>query len=379
MNSYQKPQGSFISYMSNLVKQKGGINLAQGIPGFNPPIELLDILTRIAKDNIHQYAPGNGNNDLLDLLTEHYKKFNFNRDDFLIVNGATEAISLLYTYLFNILEKPFSALAFDPVYETYKNLPKIFNTNFISFTLEEDGNINFEKLELTIKKNNVKLIIINSPGNPYGKVWTKEEFDKIIELSVKLDFYIILDSVYQDLYFDKKPYLPLEKFNKNLFYVNSFSKKFSVTGWRVGYLVAHKQHMSKIKSIHDYTGLCSPSVLQCAIAEYVRKYDFGNDYIAQLREKLILSFNILKKELVKLDFYVPEIEGGYFIWAKLPRDYTDGIKFTFDLYEKAKVAVIPGSHFSDNFNNFIRFNIARPENEIQSAVERLNNFFRKDK
>ncbi|MCK5822743.1 MAG: pyridoxal phosphate-dependent aminotransferase [Bacteroidales bacterium] len=376
MNSYQKPEGSFISYMSNLVKQQGGINLAQGIPGFNPPIELLEILASIAKDNIHQYAPGNGNNDLLDLLVEHYKKFNFNRDDFLIVNGATEAITLLYVYLLNIIDNSFSTLAFDPVYETYKNLPKIFNTNFVSFVFEENGSINFNKLQSTIKENNVKLVIINSPGNPYGKVWTKEEFDRIIELSVKLDFYIILDSVYQDLYFEKKPYLPLEKFNRNIFYVNSFSKKFSITGWRVGYLIAHKQHMSKIKSIHDYTGLCSPSVLQCAIAEYVIKYDFGKDYIAQLRENLILSFNILKKELLKLDFYIPEIEGGYFIWARLPKNCTDGIKFTYDLYEKEKVAVIPGNHFSDNFNNYIRFNIARPEDEIRMAVERLNKFFR---
>ncbi|MBE9468139.1 MAG: pyridoxal phosphate-dependent aminotransferase [Bacteroidetes bacterium] len=376
MNIYEKPKGSFISYMSNLVKQKGGINLAQGIPGFNPPVELLDILSRIAHDNIHQYAPGNGNNDLLDLLIEHYRKYNFKRDDFLIVNGATEAISLLYIYLLKIIDKPFSTLAFDPVYETYKNLPQIFNKNFVSFILDDDGGINFNKLESIIKENNVKLIIINSPGNPYGKVWTKEEFNNIIELSGKLDFYIVLDSVYQDLYFEKKPYLPLEKFNKNIFYVNSFSKKFSITGWRVGYLIADKQHMSEIKSIHDYTGLCSPSILQCAIAEYVRRYDFGKDYIAQLRENLILSFNILKKELLKLDFYIPEIEGGYFIWARLPKKYTDGIKFTFDLYEKEKVAVIPGSHFSDNFNNYIRFNIARPEDEIRIAVERLNNFFK---
>ena len=171
--------------MSNLVKQQGGINLAQGIPGFNPPNELLHILEHIAKENIHQYAPGNGNNDLLDSLTDHYKKFNFKKDDFLIVNGATEAITLLYIYLLKILNKPFSTLAFDPVYETYKNLPQIFNTNFISFVLNEDGSINFDKLESSIKENDVKLVIINSPGNPYGKVWTKEEFNAIIELSKK--------------------------------------------------------------------------------------------------------------------------------------------------------------------------------------------------
>jgi len=375
-NKYQKPAGSYISFMSNKVKTHGGINLAQGIPGFNPPKELTNILGNIANDNIHQYAPGNGNNELLDLLLKKYKtEYPFSKDDFLITQGGTEALSLLYTYFNKILPKPFSALAFDPVYESYKFLPGIFNTDFVSFSFEEDYSIDFLKLEKTCIENKVKVIFLGSPGNPFGKIWSKKEIDSLLKLSKQYNIYIVLDAVYKELYFDEKPYIPLDQFNPNLFYTNSFSKLFSITGWRIGYLIAHPDHMQKIKSIHDYTGLCAPSVLQRAIVEYLKKYDFGADYISNLRNRLKESYSHLSGELEKLGFSIPETKGGYFVWAKLPENYSDGFKFAIDLYNEQKVAVIPGEHFSDKAKNYIRFNIAREKSEINEGIKGVKRFF----
>jgi aspartate/methionine/tyrosine aminotransferase len=382
-NKYQKPAGSYISFMSNKVKTHGGINLAQGIPGFNPPKELTDILSEIAGNNLHQYAPGNGNNELLDLLHHKYQneypclaaRQAFSKDDFLILQGATEALSLLYIYFNKIIPKPFSALAFDPVYESYKNLPEIFNTDFVPFSFEQDASIDFTKLERTCDENNVKIVFLGSPGNPFGKIWTKAEMDSLLDMSKKLNIYIVLDAVYKELYFDEKPYIPLDQFNSNLFYTNSFSKIFSITGWRIGYLIAHKDHMQKIKSIHDYTGLCAPSILQQAIVEYLKKFDFGKEYISNLRSSLKESFNHLTAELEKLGFEIPETKGGYFVWAKLPEKYSDGFKFAIDLYDEQKVAVIPGEHFSDKAKNYIRFNIAREKEEVEEGIKRIKAFF----
>jgi len=375
-NKYQKPSGSYISFMSNKVKSHGGINLAQGIPGFDPPKELTDILSRITNENIHQYAPGNGNNELLGLLLNKYQKeYSFKKDDILITQGGTEALSLLYTYFNKILPKPFSALAFDPVYESYKYLPGIFNTDFVSFSFEDDFSIDFVKLKSTCIANNVKVIFLGSPGNPFGKVWSKEEITSLLELSKQENVFIILDAVYKELYYDQKPYIPLDQFNPNLFYTNSFSKLFSITGWRIGYLIAHQDHMQKIKSIHDYTGLCASSVLQQAVVEYLKKYDFGNAYVSNLREKLKDSYYYLSSELMKLGFEIPETKGGYFVWAKLPSNYPDGFKFTIDLYDQQKVAVIPGEHFSDNAKNYIRLNIAREKAEIDEGIKRIRAIF----
>jgi len=379
MSNYEKPTGSYISFMSNLVKTNGGINLAQGIPGFMPPKDLLHILSGIANEPVHQYAPGTGNITLKEGLIKHYSKFKeFSTNDFLITNGGTEAITILFTYLMKILPEDFTTLAFDPVYEVYNNLPAIYNKKFTRFSFENDGSIDFEKFISVIKKKKVKLVFINTPGNPYGRFWTKKEFDRIIQLAKEEDFYIILDAVYNELYFDEKPYIPIENINERIFYTNSFSKLFSVTGWRIGYLVAHESHMKQIQQIHDYIGLCSPSVLQEAIARYINSSDFGKEYVSNLRNKLKDSFNLLKPELEKLGFIIPPTKGGYFIWAKLPDGYPDSFDFAMSLYNATKVAVIPGVHFSENCNNYIRINIAREATEIKEAIVGITKFVSKN-
>lgn len=373
---YKKPKGSYIGFMSNKVKNYGGINLAQGIPGFNPPEELTQLLSNLVKENLHQYAPGNGNNELLELLLKKYQsEFSFKKDDFLILQGATEALSLLYIYFNKFLPKPFSTLAFEPVYESYMHLPKIFNTGFVPFALDKNSSVDFIQLESVCKEKNVKVIFIGTPGNPFGKIWIKQEIDSLLKLSKALDIFIVFDAVYRDLYFEEKPYIPLDQFNPNLFYVNSFSKILSITGWRVGYLVAHQNHMDHIKSIHDYTGLCAPSVLQEAIVYYLKNYNYGEDYISTLRENLKTSYQLLSSELKKLDFKIPETKGGYFVWAQLPKGYSNGFKFAVDLYEKQRVAVIPGEHFSDKAINYIRLNIARPKSEVKDGIKRIKAFF----
>jgi len=375
---YKKPKGSYISFMSNKVKAHGGINLAQGIPGFNPPQELTQILSKLATENLHQYAPGNGNNELLELLLRKYQpEYAFTKDDFLILQGATEALSLLFIYFNKIIPKPFSALAFEPVYESYNNLPQIFNTAFVPFPFQNNSTVDFDKLENTCREKNVKVIFMGTPGNPYGKIWSKKEIDNLLKISKNLDIFVVFDAVYRDLYFEEEPYIPLDQFNPNLFYVNSFSKKFSITGWRVGYLVAHQKHMKHIKPIHDYTGLSAPSVLQQAIVEYLKNYNYGKEYIASLREKLKKSYTLLSSALKNLGFNVPETKGGYFVWAELPEKYPDGFKFAIDLYEEQRVAVIPGEHFSANAKNYIRLNIARPVAEVEEGIEKIKAFFGK--
>jgi aspartate/methionine/tyrosine aminotransferase len=159
-----------------------------------------------------------------------------------------------------------------------------------------------------------------------------------------------------------------------LFYVNSFSKKFSITGWRIGYVMAHQEHMDAIMDIHDYTGLCAPSVLQQALAEYVRTNEGGMQYTQKLRDQLKSNYAVLAKKFTEMGFEVSEAQGGYFVWAKLPTQFNSGLEFALELYEKEKVAVVPGVHFSENAEAFIRINIARYPNEIEQAIPKFTRF-----
>jgi aspartate/methionine/tyrosine aminotransferase len=156
--------------------------------------------------------------------------------------------------------------------------------------------------------------------------------------------------------------------------VNSFSKLLSITGWRIGYLIADSTHMKGIRSMHDYTGLCVPSVLQEALIDYLEENNGGIDYIAWLRNQVNAAFSLFIPELKKMDFVIPSIEGGYFIWAQLPSKFKCGFDFAEKLYEKEKIAVVPGIHFSKNATSYIRINIARPEHELKLAIEGLKSF-----
>lgn len=367
---------SYISLMSNKVKTYGGINLAQGLPGFAPPEELIDILNWISSENIHQYAPSNGNIKLVGLLKEKYSPYT--EENIMVTNGATEAISLIFTYLNNIMPKNRTALGFDPVYESFSRLPDIFGRKYVSFSLEKDFSVDLEKLEKTVVENKVGLIFVNSPGNPYGRIWTEKEFMQLKEISEKHKVFVLADCVYSEIFFNKKPFQPLFE-SEYFFYVNSFSKLLSVTGWRVGYLICSKKHMTDMRLIHDYTGLSSPSILQEAIALYLDKYDFGKKYVTGLRKKMRTSFELLSGKLNDCGFEIPNIEGGYFIWAKLPKGFNDCLKFSMDLYDTKKVATVPGIHFSDEGKKFVRFNIARPVEEIEEAGKKIKEFVKGEK
>ena len=376
----EKPSGSLISYFSNMVKDKGGINLAQGIPGFFPPDELLSILKDYSQreKQLHQYAPGNGDFRLLELLSEYYSKYSPQQSDkVLIVQGATEGIFLVFFYLISILQGRYSALAFDPPYESYPQLAKFHKIPFTCFDYDENLTIDFEKLETEISDKNVKIVFIASPGNPLGKIWTKDELAKISFLAKKYDFYIIFDGVYEDIYFGNPPFNPLELENEKLFYINSFSKMLSITGWRIGYIIADGSHMKEIRAIHDYIGLCAPFLFQRSIGTYLENNNFGVDYTSSLRIKCKSSYSLLKRKLLPFGFKIPYIQGGYFLWAQLPHQYKDAFSFALELYEKTKVAIVPGENFSLNKRNYIRLNFAHEIDILENAVDQFNLFFEK--
>jgi len=374
----QRPEGSLISFFSNLSETEKGINLAQGIPGFAPPEELLDILNSIIYSNarLHQYAPGRGYPELVDLIiSELRRNSQLGRDNILITQGATEAINLVFFYLSRLIGSKFTVLSFDPPYESYTRLSEYYNLNFKYFDLNDDLSIDFIKLEKTVTELNVKLIVIGSPGNPLGKILSEDELNRINDLSRKYDIFVLFDAVYKDIYFHaSKPADFQVGDNPNIFYVDSFSKMLSITGWRIGYLIADYVHMKEIFSIHDYTGLSAPYIFQCAVRDYLSENNFGRDYTEYLRNECKKSMRIIVKSLndAGLNVYAPD--GGYFIWAKIPEYFQDGFEFALELFRKQKVAVVPGENFSPFKKDFIRINFAQKTDIIFRASTALQKF-----
>lgn len=373
MSSVEFPliKGSLISYFSNLIKMHGGINLAQGIPGFKPPAALISELEKTIKLGSHQYAPGTGNIKLLSYLNDSYKTAE-NKSKVLITNGATEAISLIYNYLMSCNgNSDFNVAAFSPAYESYIHLPKIFGHKFHTFPIDDEVYFDEEKFTSFFEENTINLLIITSPGNPYGKIIPQNKLEFLYKLAEKHKAFVILDSVYDQLYFAEKniefsPNIP----SPSVFYVNSFSKKFSITGWRVGYMMMHESHYEQMCYTHDYIGLCAPAPLQEALANFVDT-PAATDYIKQIRESIAQNYKITVEFLSQHGYYCPKCDGGYFVWCRLPVKYDNSLRFGLDLYEKTKTAIIPGVHFGVEWNNYIRINVARPMQELIQGLESL--------
>jgi aminotransferase len=366
----KKYSGSLISYFSNKVKQHGGINLAQGLPGFNIPEQLEAELKKSFSQNIHQYAPGYGIDELRQYAANELNSSNITPKNILITNGGTEAISLLYLYLYKQHNKDLRVLSISPVYESYSQLPKIYNNQFVEFFTEPDFSINLKKLESSIIKNKINLFFLASPGNPLGKIYDKDIIINILEICKANNVSIVFDIVYKHLFKDKPVFYPFEALSNKVFFADSFSKQFSITGWRLGYLAAHESIISDIAAIHDYTGLSAPHPLQIALSNFLTKYPtIAMKYKHDLQEEIMSNMNLAEQRLTKAGYTCYNADGGFFVWAKIPKPETDGFHFAETLYKKSKVAIIPGEHFGRHWKNFIRINIAHPEDLLNKALE----------
>ena len=129
--------------------------------------------------------------------------------------------------------------------------------------------------------------------------------------------------------------------------------------------------------MHDYTGLCTNSVLQEALYRYVSRNDFGKHYSENLRKSLAENYRVSSEKLNSMGFGCKKSDGGYFIWAELPEKYSNGFEFAVKLFENQKVAIVPGIHFSDKAEKIVRFNIARPLPELTAGLEKLSDFLTK--
>lgn len=361
----RQPEGSLIAYMSQLVQEQGGVNLAQGVPGFEPPKQLRQTLKEMIDQPVHQYPPGDGDPLVRSWVYEHYKKeyTDLSQKQLLIVKGGTEGISLVFSYLVNQIKESFGVLSFDPAYETFQHLPRLYNIPF--YTLAHDSTQ--EQIEAEIKKRHIKIFFLASPGNPLGQIIPEERVRMIHAALKKVGGYLIFDGVYKDIYFQEPPYLPVDLTNENCFYVGSFSKSYAITGWRIGYLIAPEREIKGIKELYSYSGLCVPSVLQHALGTYLT--ETKEEFPKYIRSVIASQYRISVLTLRLAGMEIPDIQGGYFIWGKLPENFSDGFKFTQRLYREEKIAVVPGIHFSLSGKRYIRINIARKDLELTEGIQ----------
>ena len=339
---------SVIRGMTRLCRQYNGVNLSQGFPDFPAPALIKEAAKKAIDDDINQYAITWGTENLRQAISRKLKHFyNWDVDpekEITVTCGSTEGMiaSLLAT-----LNPEDEVIIFAPFYENYgpdailaDAIPRYVTLRSPDWHLDED--------ELTAAFNNhTRAIIINTPHNPTGKVFSLEELELIARLCQKWDVLAITDEIYEHILYDGNIHYPLaciDGMKERTITINGISKTFSVTGWRIGYCIAAENITSSIRKVHDFLTVGAPAPLQEGAAVMMGCAD---DYYRELAATYKEKRDFLLQTLEESGFCCSNPGGAYYIMAdfsQLSRD-EDDVSFAHRLVKDVGVATVPGSSF----------------------------------
>ncbi|MBB4092139.1 aminotransferase [Ochrobactrum pecoris] len=367
---------SIFEAMSRLAVERGAINLGQGFPEGFEPSELLEAAARALRETSQQYPPMMGLPVLRQAVAENARRFlGLDVDwekEVLVTSGATEALA--DTFLAH-LDTGDEAILFEPVYDAYSTLIQRAGGKVVPVRLRPPHwELPREELVNAISPR-TKLIVVNTPMNPIGKIFDLDELDFLAELAVKHDLVIVSDEVYEHLVFDGRPFhsmFGVEKVRDRVVRIGSAGKSFSLTGWKVGYVTASAKLLAPIARAHQYVTFTTPLALQSAIAVGLSLPD---NYFADLRATLASRRDLLVGGLKSAGFEVASAPATYFAVAHIRQlDHgDDDLDFCRRLTHEAGVTPVPVSSFygARDVRSHVRFCFAKREETLRDAVSLL--------
>ncbi len=342
---------TIFTVMSALATGHGAINLGQGFPDDEGPDDVRAAAARAIIDGPNQYPPMPGLPALRQAVAAANQRFYGLPVDWqkevLVTSGATEALN---DCLMGLLNPGDEAIILEPAYDSYRPIIEAMGAKVVSVALEPPlWALPLEKLAAAFSAK-TKLILLNTPMNPTGKVFTRMELQSIADLMVKHDAYAVCDEVYEHLVFSGHAHIPLMTLpgmRERCVRIGSAGKTFSLTGWKIGYITGPEHLMTPIMKAHQFVTFTTPPALQSAVAFGLGKDD---SYFAGLAGSLEAKRDLMAKGLREAGFDVLPTDGTYFISADfrpLGFNGTDE-EFCRDITVKAKVAAIPLSAFYGN-------------------------------
>jgi len=365
---------TIFTVMSKLAKKHHAINLSQGFPDFDTDSKLIELVTEAMKKGYNQYAPMQGvfalREQILEKFNNLYQSTYHPNTEITITSGATQAI---FTIIIAFIHKDDEVILFKPAYDCYEPAIDLQEGKPIYVQLKAPNfRIDWNKVKQLINSK-TNMIIINSPHNPSGTIWTKEDMLALEKLVKDTDIIILSDEVYEHIIFKDKPHQSLCLFphlKERSFIVASFGKTFHNTGWKIGYCVAPKALMHEFRKVHQFNVFCVNHPMQIAFSEYLKN---ENNY---------LSLNSFYQD--KRDYFLNGLQNSRFKFTPSQGTYfqlldysaiTDenDVDFAKRLAIEHQIAAIPISVFNTDGldQKMLRFCFAKKEETLQRAIEIL--------
>lgn len=366
---------SVIRRMTRISNQYGAINLSQGFPDFDPPKEITDRLKEIADSGPHQYALTWGAQNFREALAkkqEHFYGMKVDPDKELVVTcGSTEA---MMAAMMSVCNPGDEVVIFSPFYENYGADTILSGAEPIYVPLiPPTFSFDADRLEAAMKRDKVKALILCNPSNPCGKVFTKEELELIASLAIKYDIYVITDEVYEHIVYEPFQHIciaTLPGMRERTIVCNSLSKTYSITGWRLGYVMAPAEIADRVKKVHDFltVGAAAP-LMEAAVTGLC----FDDFYYKELQAHYTHMKELFTGGLDELGFTFTRPQGAYYVLMDISEyGYSDDLLFCEDLARQVGVGAVPGSSFfKEPENRYIRFHFAKKDDTLEAALDRL--------
>lgn len=365
---------SVIRRMTRISNKYGAVNLSQGFPDFDPPKEILDRLAEVAHEDYHQYSITWGAQNFREALAAkqtHYMGRAIDPDSEIVVTcGSTEA---MMTAMMTVTNPGDKVVIFSPFYENYGADTILSGAEPIYVPLTPPAfNFDPEMLEDAFRQHPKALILCN-PSNPCGKVFTRAELETIAALANKYDVYVITDEVYEHIIYAPHThtyFATLPGMWERTISCSSLSKTYSVTGWRLGYVIASAPIIERAKKVHDFLTVGAAAPLQEAVIPGLK---FGQDYYDDLLQKYTHKRDLFCKGLDDLGLVHNIPQGAYYVMLDISAfGYDSDLQFCEDLAAKVGVGAVPGSSFfREPVNHLIRFHFAKKDDTLNEALNRL--------
>ena len=365
---------SVIRRMTRISNQYGAVNLSQGFPDFEPPRELLNRLAEVSNEDFHQYSITWGAQNFREALAEKQSRLMGRRIDpnaeIVVTCGSTEAMMAAMMTVANPGDK---VIVFSPFYENYGADTILSGAEPIYVPLYPPTfNFDPDELEAAFRQKPKALILCN-PSNPCGKVFTYDELKIIADLAEKYDAFVITDEVYEHIVYapHKHTYFAsLPNMWERTISCSSLSKTYSITGWRLGYIIAPPQIIDVAKKVHDFLTVGAAAPLQEAAVTGLR---FGDDYYRQLRDKYTEKRDLFLKGLDDIGIAHTVPQGAYYILLDVSEfGYKSDLEFCEVLARDVGVGAVPGSSFfREDVNHLIRLHFAKKTETLNEALNRL--------
>jgi aspartate/methionine/tyrosine aminotransferase len=368
---------SAIREMTRLSEQHGAINLAQGMPDFEPPAELISAAINALRNGYNQYPITWGQQNLREAVARKAKEYNGIDSDaeksVTITCGSTEAVAAAIL----ALTDPDDAIVItDPFYENYVPDAILAGADPVYVPFEgEELRLDPERLK-SVMERRPRVMIINTPNNPTGRVFERSELKLIADLCEEFNCVAITDEIYEHIIYDK-PHISLAtigNMHERTVTVSGASKTYSVTGWRVGWAIAEETMSNAIRKVHDYLTIGAATPLQEALVTALEfPLSYYNNLVSSYRKKRDLLVNVLEDS--NIAFHEPE--GAYYILADAPPQFKDGQEFAHVMLEEAKIAVLPAlALYNDKKlgERKVRLAFCKKDETLQEVEHRLSNF-----